>query len=639
MAYRANPFLERMSERTTSDQEFVRLFSPKILERLDENVLDGALHIFRSPPGGGKTTLLRAFTPTALRAFWNARKSPEMSESHHGLVARGVLDEAEGPQLLGVLLSCASGYADLPPGASATQEGLFRALFDCRVVLRTLRSLATFLGVESMEALDSVVVSYDDVARDLKHIPTTYSAAELTLWAEDRERDVYRQLDQLGGAGTPDLASHVRFEGILWLQAVRFTKDGRPIAGKRLLMIDDVHRLRRKQRALLISELAELRPAIPVWLAERSIALGEQLLSQGVRQGRDVREYLLGEIWNSGRQQFSSFAQNILDRRLEFQSQIPAGVFSQYLRSEFQQGDVEHLVKEGIEALRKEFDKYQSKGRYSMWLSQADRLMTECTVDSLKELYVTRILLARDEGNRQFALELDPLSSEELAARDSSQVQGAAEILMHNASGVPYYFGIEKLCSMATSNVEELLVLAAAIYEGLQARQVLRKSDLTLSPGEQEKLLKNAAKHRRDFIPKNHTEGTRAQRLLDAIATFCRRRTLLANAPYAPGVTGVRLAFLELAKFKQEKGVLPEQTAALGRVVAECVAENLLVTRESAASTNRDSGTVFYLNRTICALYGLPLQMGGWQDISIEDLIEWMNSGRSASRQERLEIH
>ena len=145
MAYRTNPFLERMSERT-SDQEFVRLFSPKILERLEEDAFDGAVHIFRSPPGGGKTTLLRAFTPMALRAFWNARRVTEIAESYQRLVAREVLDEHAGPQVLGVFISCASGYADLPPGTSTAATGLFRALFDCRVVLRSLRNLATLGG-------------------------------------------------------------------------------------------------------------------------------------------------------------------------------------------------------------------------------------------------------------------------------------------------------------------------------------------------------------------------------------------------------------------------------------------------------------------------------------------------------------
>ena len=170
MAYRANPFLERMSEKT-SDQEFVRLFSPKILERLEEDAFNGGVTLFTSPPGGGKTTLLRAFTPLALRAFWNARLAPEMSESYQRLVSHGVLHETSGPQLLGVSLSCASGYADLPPGALMAQEGLFRALLDCRVVLRALRSLASLLGHASSDQLGNVRLEYGALAQDLRSIP------------------------------------------------------------------------------------------------------------------------------------------------------------------------------------------------------------------------------------------------------------------------------------------------------------------------------------------------------------------------------------------------------------------------------------------------------------------------------------
>src|SRR5260370_16514054 len=129
MAYRANPYLERMSERT-SDQEFVRLFSPRIIERLPEDAFEGAVHVFRSPPGGGKTTLLRAFTPTALKAFWNARSVNEIDGSYQRLLLRHIFDPRTGPQLLGVFLSCASGYADLPPRPSPPQEGLFRALLN-----------------------------------------------------------------------------------------------------------------------------------------------------------------------------------------------------------------------------------------------------------------------------------------------------------------------------------------------------------------------------------------------------------------------------------------------------------------------------------------------------------------------------
>lgn len=639
MAYRANPFLERMSERTTSDQEFVRLFSPKILERLPDDVFRAAVYMFRSPPGGGKTTLLRAFTPTALRAFWHARKSPDMGEAFQRLVARGVLDESDGPQMLGVMLSCASGYADLPAGASFTQEGLFRALLDCRIVLRALRNLASLIGLGSAEQLESIRLDYDDEAKDLKSIPLASTTGELVRWAEQRERGVYAQLDSIARPNDEGLPAHVRFEGVLWLQGVKFMRDGKIIAPQRLLMIDDLHKLRRKQREMLIEEMTDLRPSIPVWLAERSIALGTELMAQGAREGRDLREFSLAELWNAGRgqHQFSSYAQNILDRRLDRQSAIPSGSFGQYLRAEFQAEEMTEQVARGIALFRDETQRYRSNRQYAEWFERADRQAENASVDASRELYATRILIVRNEGKRQMTLGLGPLPAEELEDRDSSQVQGAAEIFMHHELNIPYYFGIERLCLMATNNVEELLRLASALYEGLQAKQVLRK-ELVISPSEQEKLLKDTAKRKRDFIPNTHTEGTRAQRLLDAIGAYCRQRTFLPNAPYAPGVTGVRLTHAELVKLRSIDGPFADTRKTLHKVLSECVAENLLVSRPSAASTSREGGTVFYLNRCLCAHCGLPLQMGGWQDVKIEDVIAWMEHGPMASRSMRLEI-
>jgi hypothetical protein len=637
MAYRANPFLERMSESTTTDQEFVRLFSPRLLERLEEEAFKGAVHIFRSPPGGGKTTLLRAFTPLALLAFWNARGADKKTESYQRLVALGALHEHEGPQVLGVLLSCASGYADLPPGATINEEGLFRALLDCRIVLRALRSLSALLGFTSVEQLDSVRLEYIEPGKDLKSIPATNSARDLAHWAEQCERDVYNTLDSVVGGDGADMPKHIRIEGVLWLQSVRLIHNRKTIIPRRMLMIDDLHKLRRRQRTLLIEELTEIRPAIPVWLAERSIVLGEELLSQGTREGRDLYQYALDDLWvtSRGQQQFAGFAQ-ILDRRLEVQSRIPPGTFSQYLRTQFHPHEEREAVQKGIEAFQVEIQRHRTNPRYTEWLTHAESQIIEPSIDSLRELYGTRILLARDELRRQMTLELGPLPAEELDERDSSQLQAAAEIFIHDDLKIPYYFGIERLCTMATNNVEELLTLAAALYDALLAKQVLRKPEI-LSPSEQEKLLKGVAKKKRDFIPKNHTEGTRAQQLLDSIGSYCRERTFLPNAPYAPGVTGVRLSQTELGKLNSRQPAIKEQFTMLKRVLSECVAENLLVTRDSSASTSRESGLVFYLNRTLCAHYGLPLQMGGWQDVVVEDLADWIERGRPQGRRKLLE--
>lgn len=623
MGYNANPFLERMSERTTSDMEFVRLFSPKILEKLAEDAFDGAVHVFRSAPGAGKTTLLRAFTPPALRAFWHSRNRPELSESFQKLLNRGLLNEGESPQLLGVYLSCASGYADLPSAEGLQQEGLFRALLDCRVVLRTLRSLGSLLGFSTPEQLADVVLDHSHLP-SLQGIPELKNALELANWAEEHEQQVYAQLDTFMGPVNAALPAQFRFEGVLWLQSIIFIHEGRSVGGKRLLMVDDMHKLRRRQRALLVDEMTVMRPSIPIWLAERTVALGTELLSQGAREGRDLREYNLDRMWSDakGMNQFVSYAQNILDRRMKNQDAVPVGSFTQCLRDELVSDEVRTQVSQGIERFRKEVERHQSNQRYAQWLARADQYTSDQNLESLLQLYVTRILLVRDESKRQMSLDLT-LTEEELEDRDSSQVRNAAELFMHEELGIPYYFGFDRLCVMATNNVEELLALAAALYVGLQAKQVLRKSEPILSPLEQDKLLREAAARKRDFIPKSHTEGTRAQRLLDSIGAFCYDQTFAPNAPYAPGVTGVRLSRTELAKLTAP-GAFGSPGLILRRVLAECAAENLLVQRESQATGSRDSGTVFYLNRSLCAHYGLPLQMGGWRDVSVGELIRWM---------------
>lgn len=637
MAYTANPFLERMSERTTSDMEFVRLFSPKILEKLADDAFEGAVHIFRSAPGAGKTTLLRAFTPAALRAFWNSRSRPDLSESFQKLVSRGLLSESDSPQLLGVYLSCASGYADLPSSEELQQEGLFRALLDCRIVLRTLRSISVLLGFSTLEQLTEITVVYDAM-RDLRGIPRLSNALELSKWAEEQERHVYAQLDVFAGQGGKSLPSHVCFEGVLWLQSIQFVYEGRQVAAKRLLMVDDMHKLRRKQRSLIIDELTVMRPSIPVWLAERTVALGPALLSQGAREGRDLREYSLDDMWSGakGQAQFAAYAQSILDRRMTNQDVVPVRSFTQCVRDELSGNEVRAQVAAGIQRFRDAVRKHQASVRYAEWLRRAEQYTAEAKLEGLLELYVTRILVARDECKHQMSLDLT-LTEGELEDRDSSQLRGAAEIFMHDELAIPYYFGLARLYAMATNNVEELLSLAAALYVGIQTKQILGKPELSLSPTEQEKLLVDAAGRKREFIPKAHTEGTRAQRLLDSIGAFCVDQTFAPNAPYAPGVTGVRLARSELAQLTSPSKPLGSPGVTLERVLAECAAENLLLPRESQATGSRDSGMVFYLNRTLCAHYGLPLQMGGWRDVSAGDLLKWTERRLTAKRA-RLEV-
>ena len=633
MAYTANPFLERMSERTTSEQDFVRLFSPKVISQVGEAAFRDGISMFTSSPGAGKTTLLRAFTPSTLKAFWNTRHWPEPSEAYSILHERGIIDGVKGPLLLGVLLTCASGYADLPRGATHAGEGLFRALMDCRVVLRAIRGLRSFVDEDKEDWLDQISLEYGEFGRELKAIPQLSSCRELLLWAEQQERAVHADLDQIVRPKNTGFPSNVRFEGILWLQSVRFIRRGVEIAPKRLLMLDDLQRLRKKQRSLLIDELSEMRLNMAVWLAERRIALGDELLSQGVREDREIRRFSLEEIWTGNKsQQFATFAQNILDRRLEAQDAIPRSPFAQYLRDDLRVSECSSQLSQASTTVLDSIKQNGSAERYTEWVERAAELGESPTLKNCAELYAIRILIARDLAKRQLTLGLVPLGQDELENRDSASVQDAAELFLTKDADLPYYFGIDRLCLAATYNVEELLSFAATLYDGLKARRLLRRSELALSPGEQERILRDVVKRKRDFIPKNHTEGTRAQRLLDAFGSLCRERTYLLNAPYAPGVTGLRLSTTEMSRLERNTDSYVDRTT-IKRVLSECVAENLLLIKPSSPSVGREGGTVFYLSRALCIHYRLPFQYGGWQDSSVEDFAEWAERGRTHKRQ------
>src|SRR5690606_34707942 len=108
--------------------------------------------------------------------------------------------------------------------------------FDCRVVLRTIRSLSAFLGYASDDSLDSIDLEYLDEAQNLQGIPKLNSARALAEWAESQEKRIYAQMDSFAGQYNQSVPSSQRIESVLWLQSVRFMRNGSPVVVKRLLM-------------------------------------------------------------------------------------------------------------------------------------------------------------------------------------------------------------------------------------------------------------------------------------------------------------------------------------------------------------------------------------------------------------------
>ncbi len=56
-----------------------------------------------------------------------------------------------------------------------------------------------------------------------------------------------------------------------------------------------------------------------------------------------------------------------------------------------------------------------------------------------------------------------------------------------------------------------------------------------------------------------------------------------------------------------------------------CLANNILITRETKQGEKDKEWTVFYLNRWICGAFSIPLGFGGWRKRDIRELSSWIN--------------
>src|SRR5205823_5887623 len=112
--------------------------------------------------------------------------------------------------------------------------------------------------------------------------------------------------------------------------------------------------------------------------------------------------------------------------------------------------------------------------------------------------------------------------------------------------------------------------------------------------------------------------------LLERVGAMCTEATFRPSAPYSPGVTGFAISMADLETLKNGNG--PENDAGakqLMNVLTTALWNNLLQVRLDYACKNR-MWAVFYLNRLLCAHYGLPLQYGGFREKRLAEVKTWM---------------
>lgn len=311
-----NAFAIRTSETSSPDEVFSRYFAPEVLSILPQDLFATSALVLRSAPGGGKTSLLRIFTPGPLIQVIRNRTLSPHDEIHRSLAQLGVVEEATA-LAFGILVPCASGYAEIGPQLEErTARALFRALVNARIILRTLRALCTLYDLNYPNGLSAITCEYTKSLFDEGPIPRTADLEALRAWAEDVESRCFAQLDAVGSANV-DLPLHMLFDAVLWLSQVSLTVYGRAVAARPIVMFDDVHRLRPWQRNLLYSELLDHRSGASVWFAERTYVINPSELLTGAIPRRDYAEVRMEQAWSNARpKQYVNFVTSIADRRM-----------------------------------------------------------------------------------------------------------------------------------------------------------------------------------------------------------------------------------------------------------------------------------------------------------------------------------
>jgi hypothetical protein len=227
-----------------------------------------------------------------------------------------------------------------------------------------------------------------------------------------------------------------------------------------------------------------------------------------------------------------------------------------------------------------------------------------------------------------------PLSLEELEKRDSSGVRAAAELFICREFGIPYYYGMSRLASMASSNIQQFLSLASGLFEEIAAA-ALMKRESNLLPPRQEEILKNLIERRWKAIPQHVMNGYKVRALLEAIGRFCEWATDQPNAPYAPGVTGIAISMADRDKLR-DKSFLDRnpRLSDLASVISTSLANNLL--EASVDHLNKGQRWMLLsLNRMLCVRFQLPLQYSGWRPKSLKELLVWLDRGFTAPKNSR----
>jgi hypothetical protein len=626
-----NPFRLRRSESIDTDDAFLMLFEPGILDVIPRETLWDSVHIIRSAAGGGKTSLIRMFTPASLNTLYSrGRADPKTRDLYQRMKDFEAIDDS-GPCVLGVLLTCGPGYSMLQDLEvdQARKNRLFFGLLNARIMLAVLRGALTLKGLAFPEGLDRLRIPSSTGMPHVGAISFPCTGTQLYAWAERREATLCGSLDSLGPLQAEMLPGDDALYGLSLMEPTNLLADEAPVARHVLLLMDDIHKLTAHQRTLLVSTVIDARSAVGVWIAERFEALSPQeMLSSGADQGRDYGEPIeIERFWRGKWEKFEKLATKVADRRIDEADDTKISSFAACLQEtlavpkwEATFSAIALTVADRVKA------RFGSKDRFRDWV--ATRASMQGTAQKrATEWRALEILIEREIRRKQKGLFDDqPLGEVELANRDDASLSNAAELFLAHEHDLPYYFGVERVTRLASLNIQQFLGLGGEVLEESTGAELLRQST-ALAPERQHAIMKEMAKQIWDEIPRKVRHGRALRQFLESVGNFCNNYTYQPTAPNDWAVTGTAIRMSERTQLfdaaaKPSRG--NEGMVRLGEMLASALAHNLLVAQLDY-NCKGERWMVLNLNRLLCVHFDLPLSYGLYKERPLRTLIQWLD--------------
>ncbi|AYL95292.1 hypothetical protein [Mucilaginibacter celer] len=621
-----NPFRLRASEKIESDSNFLKLYSPNVLESLQELDKDSKLWnnvvYIHSSPGAGKTSLLRIFEPNTLITLLNNKRAGDYKPLFGILKKMKVVTE-DAIEVYGVSLVCTRNYEILEEleVSTAQKKRYFFSLLNARILLATLKTVVNAMpGNRTFsESLDLISFNYDNKDNYFRDLQFPCSGKALYLWASDIEKRIYEAIDSFLPASEIKPIGHDELFIMEVLKPEYFVIPDKELIGRFLFMLDDSHKLSQNQRQLLRKYVIEKRGTFSIWIAERIEAL-EPIDNLRSFEERDYIELNLEQFWADKQSKFEKILSNIAEKRAATSTE-DVNSFGDYLADGLEEqmytADFLMSINKSKETLKK-ISNYTAK--FDNWINYVDELSLEPLEKAVlyKKL---EIIINRNLGKPQLALEF-PLAQQELVEKFKAEIDTITDLFIAHENELPYYFGFKNLVRLSSNNIEQFLSFSASLFEEMLSNKI-SGFQVNLESSDQHRILVNVTESKWNELQKILPFSEQVIHFLSRLGDFCHKETFRPNAPYSNGVTGFAVRDGHSLFRKSGQWYKDEHYESLMNVIATCVSFNLLEIKDVKQGEGGQLNEVYYLNRWLCVKFNLPFAYGGWRHRTADELNKW----------------